>query len=605
MRTLLKQYFGFDGFRPLQEDIITHVLSGRDTCVIMPTGSGKSLCYQLPALALDGITLVISPLIALMKDQVDALRANGVQATCINSTLSPDAIRAILDEARAGMWKLIYVAPERLAMPAFQSTLRTLPIKLIAVDEAHCISEWGHDFRPDYRSLANLRALFPRVPWIALTATANARVQADIIVQLKLENSRTFLSSFNRPNLTYLVRPKKEWIGIVAQALETVRGSSAIIYCFSRKDTEDVAKKLSALGWAALPYHAGLDPEVRRRTQEKFIRDECSIIVATIAFGMGIDKPNVRLVVHVGLPRSVEGYYQETGRAGRDGLPSTCLLFYAPGDRWKREYFIRQIEDGHEQIRARQQLDQMIRYAEGNTCRRKYLLEYFGERWSDANCGGCDVCLGQGAGFLAPAEQAADYDKTLFEELRGLRKRLADERGIPAFVVFGDKTLREMARLYPQSLDSFRKIQGVGQEKERAFGTFFVAAICAYAKKHGPMPDLTNTVTERPKIERPKEAVTMTDTLAETKSGLEQRLSLKEIAQRRGLAETTILTHLEKILSIEAIDIAYLKPSGPRFDAIEKAFRSSGGFSLTPVRTKLGNNFSFEEIRLARLFIKK
>ncbi len=602
MRTLLKQYFGFDDFRFLQEDIINHVLAGRDACVIMPTGSGKSLCYQLPALALDGITLVISPLIALMKDQVDALCANGVKAACINSAMSPDAIRTILYEARAGQWKLLYVAPERLATPNFQAVLRTFPIRLIAVDEAHCISEWGHDFRPDYRTLANLRELFPHVPWIALTATANARVQTDIIVQLKLENSKTFLSSFNRPNLTYLVRPKKDWLGIVAKALETVRGSSTIIYCFSRKDTESVAQKLTERGWPALPYHAGLDPDTRRRTQEKFIRDECSIIVATIAFGMGIDKPNVRLVVHVGLPRSVEGYYQETGRAGRDGLPSTCLFFYAPGDRWKREYFIRQIEDGHEQIRARQQLTQMIGYAEGHGCRRKYLLEYFGEHWSEVNCGGCDVCLGQEAGFFAPSAAPTDYDQTLFEELRGLRKRLADERGVPAFVIFGDRPLREMARLYPQSLASFRNIQGVGQEKGRAFGQLFVDVIYAYAKKYGAQPDLTSQ--REPRIEYPRKTV-ITDTLSETKTCLEQKLSLKQIAEQRGLTETTILTHLEKILSIEPIDITYLKPSGPRFDVIEKAFRASGGFTLTPVRARLGESFSFEELRLVRLFLHK
>ncbi len=599
MHNLLKQYFGFDSFRPLQEKIINHVLSGHDTCVVMPTGSGKSLCYQLPALALDGVTLVISPLIALMKDQVDGLRANGIKAACINSTIPTTDIQTILAEVKQGTWKLLYLAPERLAMPVFREQLKNLPIRLITVDEAHCISEWGHDFRPDYRNLASLRELFPGVPWIALTATANEQVRNDIVKQLGLKDGRMFLSSFNRPNLTYLVRPKQQWLKIAARALESVRGSSAIIYCSSRKETEKIAIKLTQNGYPALPYHAGLEDRVRRETQEKFIRDECPVIVATIAFGMGIDKPNVRLVIHTDLPRSIEGYYQETGRAGRDGLPSTCLFFFNPGDRWKREYFIRQITDHEEQERSRKQVEDMVRYAQIAHCRRKFLLGYFGENWNHPSCGSCDHCLGEEAEIYAPISTKQEtYDRELFEVLRILRKQLADARRVPAFVIFGDRSLREMARLYPQSQTSFRKIYGVGAEKAKTFGTTFIEVICAYAKTHDNKPDLTSPTVSS------ITSNTLSDTLSETKTHLQQKRSLKEMASLRGLAESTILNHLEKIAARESVEMSHLYPDTERLNKIKDAFQASKGWMLTPVRERLGHDFSFEELRLARLTLR-
>lgn len=594
MHALLKQYFGFNEFRPLQKEIIDHVLAKRDTLVIMPTGSGKSLCYQLPALALDGVTLVVSPLIALMKDQVDGLRANGIQAACINSTYTAADIRATLEEARRGQCKLLYVAPERLAIPTFRDTLQTLPIRLIAVDEAHCISEWGHDFRPEYRTLDDLRPLFPGVPWIALTATANDQVRTDIIKQLGLQGGRAFVSTFNRPNLTYLVRPKAAWRNIVTKALESVRGSSAIIYCLSRKDTERIATRLQTEGWNALPYHAGLTDQLRRETQEKFIRDECPIVVATIAFGMGINKPNVRLVVHADLPRSVEGYYQETGRAGRDGLPSTCLFFYSPGDRWKREFILRQASH-EEQVRARRQLEHMVRYAESKDCRRGFLLRYFGEEWRKPSCESCDVCLGDKAAFVVTTTETT-YDVALFEELRALRKRLADERRVPPYVIFSDRSLREMAERYPQSLASLRRIHGVGREKERTLGATVLATICTYAKTRGKADTTVIAKATEP----------LADTLVETKAYLEQKLSAQEIARRRGLVESTIINHIEKLVWREHLDITHLRPSDhARLEAIHNAFRQAKTRDLAPVRQRLGEDFSYAELRLARLFIEK
>ena len=564
---ILKARFGYDSFRALQEEIIGNVLGRRDSLALMPTGGGKSLCYQLPALIFDGITLVISPLIALMKDQVDALNANGIAARFINSSLSASEIEHVQAQVRRGLVKILYVAPERLVLPAFRRFLHSLNLSLIAVDEAHCISEWGHEFRPDYRNLRQLRQDFPAVPVIALTATATERVREDIIGQLDLQQGQVFLSSFNRANLSYSVQPKASSWGQLMSLLQQRRSQSTIIYCFSRQETEDLARDLNARGLSARPYHAGLDPEVRRRTQEDFIRDRVPIIVATIAFGMGIDKPDIRLVVHYSLPRSLEGYYQETGRAGRDGLPSECVLFYSYADKARQDYFINQMEDAVEQRNARQKLAMMVEFAQAPSCRRRLILEYFGEQWPEENCGGCDVCLesrdefdateiaqkilsavvrtgerfganhimqvlsgsrekrilelghdrlsvygiakdvgrpelreiigqlqarrllvrsggdyptlavtdggrqllqgrqsvtlplprtayagyapGNGPNLGGSPAAPMEYDEVLFEELRALRRRLADVRDVPAFVIFGDVSLRHMAAAFP------------------------------------------------------------------------------------------------------------------------------------------------------------
>jgi len=592
MLELLKTHFGYDKFRELQPEIIANVLAKKDTLVLMPTGGGKSLCYQLPALKLDGLTLVISPLVALMKDQADSLRANGVAAEFINSTLSYAEISRIQKQASIGRIKILYIAPERFAVSSFQKFLTNLKISLIAIDEAHCISEWGHDFRPDYRNLKILRKFFPSTPVIALTATATAKVQADIVTQLELKNAKTFISSFNRPNLTYLIHPKRKAYYTLLSLLNKNKGEPTIIYRFSRDNTEQLAAKLQASGFNALPYHAGLDNTLRKTTQEKFIRDELPIVVATIAFGMGIDKPDVRLVVHYDLPKSIEGYYQETGRAGRDGLPSECVLFYSYGDKIKRDFLINKIEDMNERIKAQRKLAEMIDFCESSYCRRSFLLNYFGENRDDENCGGCDVCLTPkeefdgteisqkilsavvrtgcrfganyvievlrgsnsqnvrqrhhqdlsvfgivndystddlkqiirellvrnllvkqgdeyptlalseaGKKFLKEQQSISlpkikssievqspkvklqgdfEYDQVLFEELRALRKKLADERGVPPFVIFGDASLREMAHYLPPDLNSFKQIFGVGEQKLAQFGEIFTALISSY-----------------------------------------------------------------------------------------------------------------------------
>ena len=363
LKTLLESKFGHKKFLPLQAEVIRNVLDGRDSLALMPTGSGKSLCYQLPALCLDGVTLVISPLIALMKDQVDALQSRGIAADCINSTMSAAHMRRVQVAAYKGRLDILYVAPERVVNPKFRDFLHAVKLSLIAIDEAHCISEWGHDFRPDYRALQVLRDNFPSVPVIGLTATATERVRQDILNQLRMPDATKFVASFNRPNLTYCVRPKRRSFEALTELLSAHRDGSTIIYRFSRQNTEKLAADLRERGYRALPYHAGLEDDVRRETQERFLQDDVPIIVATIAFGMGIDKPNVRLVVHYDLPKTIEGYYQETGRAGRDGNPSTCMLFYSYGDKINQEYFINQIEDdaGAQQCRGKARQDGRLR----------------------------------------------------------------------------------------------------------------------------------------------------------------------------------------------------------------------------------------------------
>ena len=708
--TLLKSHFGFDRFRPLQEEVITNVLARRDSLVLMPTGAGKSLCYQLPALCLDGLTLVVSPLIALMKDQVDALKANGIQAAFINSTLSHAEIERVRAQAQHGQLKILYVAPERLALSGFRDFLRTLEVSLIAIDEAHCISEWGHDFRPDYRNLKALRSDYPDVPVTALTATATERVREDIVAQLDLRRAQTFLSSFNRANLTYMVRPKRGAFDALLSLLEKHDKGSAIVYRFSRQETEDLAADLFEQGFKVLPYHAGLDNAARKETQERFIRDEIQVIVATIAFGMGIDKPDIRLVVHYDLPKTVEGYYQETGRAGRDGLPSECVLFYSYGDKYKHDFFIRKVEDDVERENARRKLEQIIEYGELQTCRREFLLGYFGEEWKEDNCGGCDVCLtpredfdateiaqkilsavirtgerfgashvGQvlrgartkrvralehdrlsvygiaqdfsehefrriigllldkgllvkqgseyptlavtpaGRTFLkerqqltlsrpkrsaevavAPNAKDLDYDRSLFEKLRVLRKGLADARGVPPYVIFGDASLQQMAYYLPQSRDGFSRISGVGTAKLAEFSDEFLAAIRRHAREHG----LTERSIPQRRRERTRSVRRAGSTYEETKQLFSQGLSIGEVAERRGMAESTIVGHLEGLVEAgEELDLEHLMPPAERFETIRAAFQDSGGLSLAPVREILGEEYSYRELRLARILL--
>jgi ATP-dependent DNA helicase RecQ len=388
--SVLETVFGYDSFRGQQAEIIDTVMAGGSCCVLMPTGAGKSLCYQIPALCRDGVGIIVSPLIALMQDQVTALRELGVRAAAIHSALDYQEMRDTYDALRAGQLDLIYVAPERLMNDGFLSLLDTIEIALIAVDEAHCVSQWGHDFRPEYRMIANLRDRYPDVPCIAVTATADARTRQDILSHLKLE--KIFVAGFDRPNIRYDVTTKANTRKQLLDFLKTrPAGESGIIYCLSRRKTEDIAATLQAEGFEALPYHAGMNAETRNQNQKKFIRDEGIIMVATIAFGMGINKPDVRYVIHLDLPSNIESYYQETGRAGRDGLPATAFMLYGLQDVALRRQMIENSDVPDEQKRVEhQKLTALLGYCEAAKCRREVLLDYFGD--DHAPCGNCDAC---------------------------------------------------------------------------------------------------------------------------------------------------------------------------------------------------------------------
>ncbi len=590
----LKHYFGYETFRPLQREIAETALAGRDAVALLPTGGGKSLCYQLPALLQPGLTLVVSPLIALMKDQVDALTANGIPATYLNSSLDNRTAAARIEALQRGEYRLLYVAPERAVMPSFLSVLDECDVQLLAVDEAHCVSEWGHDFRPEYRRLTVLRERYPAAPILALTATATQRVRTDIERLLKLRDPQRFIGGFNRPNLRYSVFEKRNAFAQLSEWCSARSGESGIVYVQSRSSAEDLAQRLTAAGISARPYHAGLTAQERGRNQELFIRDEIRVICATIAFGMGIDKPNVRYVVHYDVPKTIEGYYQETGRAGRDGLPSECALFFSGGDAAKHRHFIRQIEEQSERGQAERLLGEMLDFAATVHCRRAHVLRYFGDPNVASECGNCDNCLqpaeridgtiaaqkvlscvyrirsasgfstgeqhvidvllgkatekvrswghdristfgiglefGKAAwqsfisellrlghlereperrtllltqeGLRALKEQrtfefakpravektrkgrgrsaaptATAMDDDLFQGLRALRKSIADEQGVPPYVVFSDATLRELAARKPHTLSAFRQISGVGDVKLERYGETFLEAI--------------------------------------------------------------------------------------------------------------------------------
>lgn len=584
----LQRVFGFQSFRPGQRDIIEHVIEGGDAFVLMPTGGGKSLCFQIPSLLRPGVGLVVSPLISLMKDQVDALLANGVRAAFLNSSLDADTARQVLARLHNGDLDLLYVAPERLMMPDFRDRLATIEIALIAIDEAHCVSQWGHDFRPEYSQLGQVREHFPMVPLIALTATADPQTRADIISVLGLASGECYVASFDRPNIRYAVLEKASPLEQLLPFIRGQGGEPGIVYALSRKRVESVAEHLVGKGVNAAAYHAGLAGATRRDVQERFLRDEIQVVVATVAFGMGIDKPNVRFVVHYDVPKHIEGYYQETGRAGRDGLSAEALLLYGAQDAALARQLIESIPDPDQRRIEVHKFQAMAGFAESLTCRRRVLLGYFGETLNE-DCGNCDLCLNPperydasvdaqkvlscvyrvqqrfGARHVAEVLRGADTDQVrrhgheklstygigaersadewmsvirqlihrgyllqdiarystlklteaarpvlrgeetlelarprlkvrkkkkskaklgldpvdhdLFETLRVLRKSIADEQGVPPYVIFGDASLVEMSQRKPHSESEFLDINGVGKVKLERYGRLFLDVI--------------------------------------------------------------------------------------------------------------------------------
>ncbi|RYD58198.1 MAG: DNA helicase RecQ [Sphingobacteriales bacterium] len=706
----LKHYFGYDEFRLNQQQIIESVLNGNDVLAIMPTGGGKSICYQLPALLHDGLTIVISPLIALMKDQVDGLLANGIDAAYLNSTVGVHEQQQILSDAKSGKLKLLYIAPERLFSNDQQMVrmLSNFRVALFAIDEAHCISQWGHDFRPEYLQLSALKRHFPDVPTIALTASADGITQKDIAEKLALRSPRIYLSSFNRANISYYVQPKKNALNQLVQYIGQHKNDSGIIYTLSRSSTETLAAKLRDLGFPAAHYHAGMVTDERNRVQESFKRDDTRIIVATIAFGMGIDKPNVRFVMHYDVPKNMEGYYQETGRAGRDGLHSDAILYYSSGDIMKLMGFVELENNPQQSSVLKKKLYQMKEFAEREGCRRQYILNYFGEN-APSQCGSCDFCLSDlehqnatleaqkalsaiartgerfGMDYLidflrgsqsmkihAPHKELKTFgigkdrskeewqqifrqllqqglteqaegqypvlrlnDKSwsvlkgehevqfvrkkakaalvaddtpqhypeLLQELKDIRRDIAEREHVPAYAVVGDNSLQEMAAYLPLSFDELKQISGFGDYKVAKYGPPFLDTVRRYASTYGLQSRMAAKAPKKVSRERKE-----TTGSGKPSSNASQRASLQmfrdglsvyEIAEQRGFSATTIEGHLATFIASGELPVTEVV-SGYRLEKILEAIQQLGGsHALKPVKDILPDDYTYGEIKAA------
>jgi ATP-dependent DNA helicase RecQ len=750
LQPLLKQYWGYDTFRPLQREAMECVLSGRDSVVVLPTGGGKSLCYQAPALAMPGLAVVVSPLISLMKDQVDALRANGVSAAFLNSSLNPAERFNVEHDVREGALKLLYVAPERLVTDSFLELLRQAQLAFIAVDEAHCISAWGHDFRPEYRELRILRETFPGIGLHGYTATATRHVRDDIAEQLNLREPNMLVGNFDRPNLSYRIQRRTDPLKQIGEIIDRHKGESGIVYCIRRNDVDDTCGALRAQGRKVTGYHAGMSDDERKRSQEAFLRDEVDTVVATVAFGMGIDKSDVRYVIHAGMPKSLEHYQQETGRAGRDGLEAECTLLFSGVDYRIWRNFLPESDPEARRV-AQQKLDDMINFCSGVTCRHRALVNYFDQPYDKSNCGACDLCLDEVAlvddpGIIAAKiiscvlrlkerfgadyttsvlvgtqeariferkhnelstygilkehskkeirdwveqlveqdflEKTGEYnvlrvtpkgrlglrgeevprllqppkrhvtetkgvldswegvDRDLFETLRSLRRRLADEQKVPAYVIFGDAALRDMARKKPSTRDEFMRVSGVGKKKCADYATVFLKAISQHVQAN---PGNTREVTEeeaeefatappkkggfgsrlasRPFRKRYPDAVGEDEeeyeapvskpvraALRSAKDAafalFSQDASLEDVCRQTGRAAFTVGKYLEEFLEHERRTSPEPWVDETVFEKVLDAIQTAGTERLRTIYDTLQGEVSYDDIRLCLACMK-
>jgi ATP-dependent DNA helicase RecQ len=607
----LLRYWGYDSFRPLQEQIVRSLLAARDTCVVMPTGGGKSLCYQLPALVLGRTAVVISPLIALMQDQAAQLAQMGIPAAVLNSSLSNEQQSLVMRKAREGEYRLLYLSPERLARPDTIGWLQRVPIAFFAIDEAHCISEWGHEFRPEYRQLSCLRVHFPDRPIAAFTASATRRVRHDILNQLQLRNPAKYIASFHRANLRYVVKEceGRSQSNLLLSILRKHSGDNIIVYAPTIVRVEETVDFLEERGIPAIAYHGKMDSDLRRRNQESWMADEVRVLVGTIAFGLGINKASVRSVIHLSLPKSIEQYYQEAGRAGRDGLPADCILLWQKRDAGLLAHFIGQVLDPAEKERAWQRYHTIRRFVDSNDCRHRQICLHFGETPKWTECGACDVCSGApewlsdiasakrtkstsktGMGFAQREPPVvADFDPELREYLRQWRSTVASQEDVPAFVVMHDTSLAEICRKRPSSLAEIRGISGFGERKTERYGQQILDALQRF-REGARAPALLD------KVSKPAE---------ETVRLLAEGRSFEEIAKIRGRQVKSVIDLVASLVEKGELQFQPGWVDDTKRASIEEACIRLGMERLKPLKDELPPEITYEEIRLVAARLRR